>query len=235
MVRISVNSGVRLIAGAVFMASSIILFFWLCSVHRIRNVEEVGIVLNTMMLPHHNDRCKIVDETHLRCLPNVFVIGASKCGTTSIVDYMKNMNSSFHFVERGVTDWNDHQAEIHRFDRNSYGVAIPQLDREVEYSTSPLVRSASEFVVHYTPHYLYAPTVPYEMRQFYPNRKELKFIVLLREPLDRALSSYGFFHSALFNKNYSGKICKESITTLSYLLTYFKQCCNYELRMRTVN
>jgi hypothetical protein len=34
--------------------------------------------------------------------------------------------------------------------------------------------------MHYTPHYIYAPSVPYEVRQFYPNAKEMKFILLLR-------------------------------------------------------
>jgi hypothetical protein len=40
--------------------------------------------------------------------------------------------------------------------------------------------------------------VPYEVRKFYPNRDELKFLVLLRDPVQRALSSYWFKNSEKF-------------------------------------
>ena len=93
--------------------------WFLMGIHRIQNTEELQLLVNNYRLPAQG-RCKVINATHSRCLPQVFVIGASKCGTTSIVDYMKYMNGSFHFVERFMTDVKmDNQSEIHRFDRKS--------------------------------------------------------------------------------------------------------------------
>ena len=68
-----------------------------------------------------------------------------------------------------------------------------------EWSLCPLVTDPDTVVVHYTPHYLYAPSVPFELRDFYPNPGQHKFIVVLRDPVERAVSSYWFKNSRLFN------------------------------------
>lgn len=46
--------------------------------------------------------------------------------------------------------------------------------------------------MHYTPHYLYAPTVPFDVASFYPHAPTLRFLAMLREPVSRAVSSYWF-------------------------------------------
>ena len=54
----------------------------------------------------------------MRCLPNVFFIGASKCGTSSMRSHLFS-HPHIRFVRRmqsGVEG-----AEIHRFDRKNYG------------------------------------------------------------------------------------------------------------------
>ena len=58
-------------------------------------------------------------------------------------------------------------------------------------------------VIHYTPHYLYAPSVPYELQKVYPRPvlSKLKFILLLRDPVERAMSSYFFKSSHHFTRN----------------------------------
>lgn len=56
-----------------------------------------------------------------------------------------------------------------------------------------------------TPQYIYAPSVPYDVRKFYPHPGSLKFIVMLRNPADRALSSYWFKNSKSFNEGHEDK------------------------------
>ena len=130
------------------------------------------------------------------CLPNVFLIGASKAGTTSLVDYLAN-TTGVHFVQRGIHKFDKHN-EIHRFDRSSYSGNWKSIELYHEWASSPVVPSVHEIVVHYTPHYLYAPTVPFEIATFYPSNKEMYFISLLRDPVERMVSSYWFKNSHLF-------------------------------------
>ena len=74
-----------------------------------------------------------------------------------------------------------------------------------EWASSPLIplekiRKNRTIIIHYTPHYLYAPTVPFESKDFYPHSNRIKFVVILRDPLERSLSSYWFHNSHLVNK-----------------------------------
>jgi len=97
----------------------------------------------------------------------------------------------------------DKHKEVHRFDRNTFGWTIRGIELADELASSPLFPLAdlerfNPAVIHYTPHYLYAPTVPFEMRRFYPHPEQLKFIVMLRDPVERAISSYWFQNSHIF-------------------------------------
>eukprot|EP01036_Dinobryon_divergens_P025548 gene25548-34106_t len=84
-----------------------------------------------------------------------------------------------------------------------FGWTIREIELADELASAPVI-SMSELqahapaVVHYTPHYLYAPTVPFDMRRFYAHARHLKFIVMLRDPVDRAWSSYWFQNSHIF-------------------------------------
>jgi len=173
------------------------------SVHRVKGLKELQIVLETMSKPLYNSRCRQHNGTHYQCLPNVFLIGASKCGTTTLVDYLKEY-PHVGFVKRRIVP--DKHTEVHRFDRNTYGWALKEIDLADEWASSPIYTDPNVPIIHYTPHYLYAPTVPYEMKEFYPNPEKLKFIVMLRNPIDRAISSYWFQNSHLFHDNDQGSI-----------------------------
>lgn len=170
-------------------------YLYIVSVHRVQNLEDVQAVVDTLSLPYSSLRCRQANTTLLRCLPNVILIGASKCGTTSLVDYL-SLHTNVAFVNRRIHKVDKHR-EVHRFDRNTYGMAMRAVDLADEWTSSPLVSSESTAVIHYTPHYIYAPTVPYEMKRFYPHASELKFVVMLREPVKRAWSSYWFHNSHL--------------------------------------
>ena len=189
----------------VIPASALLLWLYVISVHRIRSVQDVRKVLWTMSRPvsamDGSGRCRQANSTHLQCLPNVFMIGASKCGTTSIVNDL-SLQSRVKLVSRRINPTDRHR-EIHRFDRNTYPYSNHYLELADEWASSPLVPDREVSVIHYTPHYLYAPSVPYDMRKFYPHSHkdggaQLKFIISLRDPVERALSSYWFANSHLF-------------------------------------
>eukprot|EP01041_Mallomonas_annulata_P003462 gene3462-6888_t len=166
-------------------------------------------------MPKYNNRCRTYNSTHFRCLPNVFLIGASKSGTTSIVGHLAR-HPGVSFVRRRV-DSHRHR-EIHRFDRSWYPWSWKQLELLDEWSLCPLVTHPDAIVVHYTPHYLYAPSVPFELRDLYStasphsdsnsnsNIDHFRFIVVLREPVSRAISSYWFKNSRLLMKHDTGSV-----------------------------
>lgn len=134
---------------------------------------------------------------YYRCLPNILFIGASKCGTTSLTDYLDSHEEVF-FVNRHVFRHDTHR-EVHRFDRRDYAwTQFGSLGLAQEWASSPLLKTPQQPLIHYTPHYLYAPTVPLEVSRFYPRSQEMRFVVVLRDPVDRAVSAYWFQQSHLF-------------------------------------
>lgn len=171
---------------------------YIISFHRIKSVEDMMALYSTWKLPLVDDRCRQYNQSHFQCLPNVFFIGASKCGTTSITE-MLTRHPRVHFVNRRIHKV-DHHREVHRFDRNTFHRSIRALELMDEWASGPIVESKSDAVVHYTPHYLYAPTVPFDLREFFTDSHamKLKFIVILRNPIRRALSSYWFQNSRIF-------------------------------------
>lgn len=196
------NYGFKKLLLTIIAALSLTLYIYVISTHRIKTFKDISSVLKTYSLPlHHNERCKIYNNTHFRCLPNVFLIGASKAGTTSLVSYL-SQHPNITFVNRRIHKIDNH-SEVHRFDRNTYGYAWSFLDLGDEWASCPLVSSVETVVIHYTPNYLYAPTVPFELRKFFSFslklQGEIKFLIMLRDPVARAWSSYWFHNSHLLH------------------------------------
>lgn len=172
-------------------------FVYVFSVHRIQTLSDALKMMSVMQLPLEDDRCRRFNSSHFHCLPNVLFIGASKCGTTSVTDYLA-AHPRVRFVNRRLTSMDNHR-EVHRFDRNTFGWSINTIDLADEWASTPLIDDQSMPVIHYTPHYLYAPTVPFEIKNFYPKSSKMKFIIMLREPVKRAVSSYWFQMSHIFH------------------------------------
>jgi hypothetical protein len=212
----------------IFTFSGPFLFYtWILSVHRLSNLREILSAMHTMiMLPIVNEypRCRAVNSTHFKCLPNTFLIGASKCGTTSLIEYL-DKQPRIKLINRHITI-RDHHREIHRFDRNTYVSSWKWLELAEEWASAPIVNDPNTVVIHYTPHYLYAPTVPMDMLHFYPqdDKHPIKFIILLRNPVKRALSSYWFSRSHLFGKD---KLDSGDINE-------FTQLAQYEIQQRQI-
>jgi hypothetical protein len=141
--------------------------------------------------------------------PDFMVIGASKCGTSSIVRYLLHVGCiSFHArsgcvctpAEDVSTDMGRWDAlESHVFDVRSFSKAT-MLGRLADFSPDfPLGLcgqglDANFISGHYTPHYIFHPLVPFRIARLAPPtaRKRMRFIVILRNPVDRALSSFWF-------------------------------------------
>jgi hypothetical protein len=191
-----------------------VLLAYIFGFHRFSTLTALHTAVSTGLLPEANielasadaaqshGRCKILNKTHFKCLPNIFFIGASKCGTTSI-SRLLYQTPGVHFVRRHVEQQDKHM-EVHRFDRNTFPYASTWLETADELASSPALSDPDEPLIHYTPHYLFAPTVPFEMHDFFARRpgnliRELKFIVSLRNPVNRAMSSYWFKNSKISN------------------------------------
>ena len=102
-------------------------------------------------------------------LPEVVILGAPKSGTTSLAAYLAGHPSV----------WLHPLKELHFFD-NHWSLG------EVWYrSQFPPLRSPGLLRLEATPDYLQHPQAPQRMHTLMP---ETRLIVLLREPLDRALS-----------------------------------------------
>ena len=118
--------------------------------------------------------------SHLRGLPDFVIIGAQKCGTTSL----------YHFVVKHPDITPAFQKEIHyfsiwyKFGEQWYHSNFPtNLSRRRHYKKTGQKLLSGEA----SPTYIFYPTVPDRMKKILP---DAKLIVILRNPIDRAYSNY---------------------------------------------
>lgn len=181
------------------------LCLFLASVPRFNSIAEWLKIWQVSQFSQITPRCREINESHAICLPNIYFIGASKSGTTSMVEMLKGI-PYLKFTNRYIIK-RDHHSEIHRFDREMYRWSLLWIELNEEYACSPIIQKRDlnhTFIIHYTPSYLYAPTVPFDLRKFHPHQENIKFLVMLRNPVDRAWSSYSFYRSHLFTDHDSG-------------------------------
>jgi sulfotransferase family protein len=101
--------------------------------------------------------------------PDYLVIGAQKSGTTSL----RNMLSQHPLIKNPI------KKEIHYFDNNYH--------RTISWYRSNFPISQNYLTGEATPSYFYNPFVADRIKKHFP---ECKFILLLRNPIDRAYSHY---------------------------------------------
>lgn len=107
--------------------------------------------------------------------PNFLIIGGQKCGTTAL----------HHFLSSHPDITPAKIKEVHFFDQDAhfakgtlwYHLHFPRID--------PTHRHTLKFEA--TPHYLSDPSVPQRIHQY---NHQLKLIVLLRNPVERAYSAW---------------------------------------------
>lgn len=128
----------------------------------------------------------------MRRYPDFLIIGAARSGTSSL-----HRNLETHPDIIGPKLLGGNQKEAHFFDKSiKFNRGLPwylsiwpdfeTVGRHLVSSTNPILKFES------TPNYLYVKEVPGRIKDTLPNWKELKFIVLLRDPVMRAWSH--FYH-----------------------------------------
>lgn len=115
----------------------------------------------------------------LRVAPDFIIIGAQRCGTTSLYNTLAN----HPFIAPAL------KKEIHFFDVNFrkglvwYKAHFPLYGRK--YLTQ--VRKQNVLTGEASPYYIFHPHVPKRIAELLP---QVKLIALLRNPVDRAYSHY---------------------------------------------
>lgn len=201
---------IAMISVGLILALSIMVVTF-CLHHRIHSLSDVVLIARTFFGREVSSRCRatLFSAEDLRCLPNVFFIGASKTGTTSVTRHLQHL-SGVHFVGRRLRREDNH-FEVHRFDRPGYASSVKSVELLHEWASTPVLPATSamdDVIIHYTPHYLYAPSVPSSIADLFPPKThpDLRFLVIIRDPVDRAVSSYWFKNSHLFNKIDRGSV-----------------------------
>jgi len=122
---------------------------------------------------------RLIFTGFIRVKPNFIIIGAPKCGTTSLYNYMIQHPWIYPALEK----------EVRFFDQryhkgiNWYKANFPTIFIKLLCFVKGIAFATGES----TPTYIFDPTVPGEIYKHMPN---VKLIVLLRNPVDRAFSNY---------------------------------------------
>ena len=118
-----------------------------------------------------------IRATRDKPLVDFMVVGAQKCGTTALGQFLAE------HPEIGMSS----QKEVHLFDAPDYvaGTSARDIDaryrRYFDHAVNVSVRGEA------TPIYMFLPDVASELKRY---NADLKLIVLVRDPVDRALSEY---------------------------------------------
>jgi tetratricopeptide (TPR) repeat protein len=111
-------------------------------------------------------------QHHKQKAPDFIIVGATKCGTTSL----------FVYLNQHPQVLSPHKKEINFFNRN-FEMGVPWY-----LAHFPAIADADEFITgEASPIYLYDEQVIQRVKQLFP---ETKLIVMLRNPLDRTISEY---------------------------------------------
>tara|TARA_B100000424_G_scaffold236520_1_gene201499 strand:+ start:2604 stop:3365 length:762 start_codon:yes stop_codon:yes gene_type:complete len=105
--------------------------------------------------------------------PNYLCIGVQKGGTTSLINYL-NYHPEIYMM----------QGEMHFFDKKLSKGKLTENDIK-EYEDS--FQTKKEIVGEKTPSYCY---LRYALDRIYDYNKNIKLIIILREPISRAFSAY---------------------------------------------
>ena len=120
--------------------------------------------------------------SHLRGLPDFVIIGAQKCGTTSLYDFVIQHPSIAPASNK----------ELHYFSvRYKFGKQWYRSNFPTNWTRRRFYKKTSQKLLsgEASPTYLFYPMVSDRMKKMLP---DVKLIVILRNPIDRAYSQYHF-------------------------------------------
>lgn len=111
----------------------------------------------------------------------VFIVGAAKAGTTTIYRHLSRHSEIVASTPK----------ETNFFDANFSLDPEVYLDRHFQNATS------GHFLLDATPAYLYVPYVTQRISALFPNAK---FVVMLRDPVERAYSEWWMYHNLGYDR-----------------------------------
>eukprot|EP00903_Cladosiphon_okamuranus_P014094 g13100.t1 len=137
---------------------------------------------------HRSDRCFVAKgEEKTRCHANIFLFGVSKCGTTSLAHWM---------FEHPELRWVTHPDAPDKVGGEAHVMEIMGGDgHDGAYALTAPEADETDPVMDYTPHYSILADVPYKILHLYGEQAydgTLKYVILLREPVARTISSWQF-------------------------------------------
>lgn len=132
-----------------------------------------------------------VIQNYLLMLPNFFIVGANKAGTTSLHNYlachpeifMSKLKEPMYFTLKDVTDVEKQKYAAQIQMRSAIYSIEDYLDLFKESNGYKAIGESSTA-------YLGNPKAPSEIRKEIP---DAKIIIILREPIDRAISNYKMY------------------------------------------
>ena len=181
------------------------------------------------LLPKNNGAKK------LYCLPYMYLLGYPKCGTTSLYDYFKKHPEFATMSTRGCGWISQHTSGL--IDKYPANVkSVFHLLDHFYLASRQVELSSSDHHIHNKIIADFSPATSWRQHGFEQHKggsmcdpplllKELqpdaKFIVLLREPVDRLYSAFWFYPSDRWRKKLSPKVFAEDVQTYFERL---KQC-----------
>ena len=114
-----------------------------------------------------------------RPLLDFMIVGAQRCGTSALARFLSGHPDIAMSSPK----------EVHLFDRPDYSTDWTPAEIDARYRRAFNGDGGARVRGEATPVYLFFPEVARELARYHPG---LKLIVLLRDPVDRAISSYYF-------------------------------------------
>jgi len=138
--------------------------------------------LHNFTISLHRFYCNLTGFLHV--LPDFYIIGGQKCGTSSLYDYLTKHPSVYSAISKEPSFFD----KYYERGNNWYRVCFP-LKTQKHFGNSFVRKTfqTGEASVRYLDH----PYTPKRLKQLTPNAK---LIVLLRNPIDRAFSQYTRVH-----------------------------------------
>ena len=130
---------------------------------------------------YKQDKFRII-TSHFRELPDFVIIGAQKSGTTSLYDFIVKHPAIAPASKKEL----DYFSVFYKYGEQWYRSNFPtNLSRYRFYKKTGQKLLSGEA----TPNYLFYPAIPGRMKEILP---DVKLIVILRNPVDRAYSHYHY-------------------------------------------
>ena len=144
--------------------------------------------------------CRRVSDGKWACYPDVIYIGTSKSGTTSMAAHLAQ-NPMIQNILSKTESGRRKSKEGHFWEREKTGrkgVNMTDLEMWLNFTKTDILESQEGFetlegrpiLIEYSPNYFVLDHVPLMLKQQYNYR--LKFIVSLRDPIGRTISSWKF-------------------------------------------